>query len=227
MVDGGILENVTISRVLITTTSNALFIRLGQRSGPAAGTVKGVVISDLTADIPDRPRREMNKFSGPWRHRCQTLVPASITGLPGHPVQGVVLRNVTLVHGGAGGRPERPPADLAAIPEHADRYPECTMFGPLPAWGLYCRHVEGLALEGVSFRMAGRDDRPAVVCDDVGGLVLQDLAIEHAARTGSHVVLNDVTEARASGPTASLTTTGRIERRGTTSPVSIEAAAPR
>jgi hypothetical protein len=219
VVDGGVLENVRIARVSIKTTSNALFIRLGNRAGPAPGTIQGVVISNVTADIPDRPRQEMNKFSGAWRHRCQTMVPASITGLPDHPVRDIELRNWTLVHGGAAGKAEQPPADLARIPEHPERYPECTMFGPLPAWGLYCRHVDGLALEGVTFRMAGRDDRPALVCDDVRQLNLQDVAIDHGARKGSFVMLNDVIGAKVSGLTTKLAAAGRIEVRGETKDV--------
>jgi hypothetical protein len=216
MVDGGVLENVRIARVSIKTTSNALFIRLGHRAGPSPGTIKGVVISNVTADVPDRPRQEMTKFSGPWRHRCQTMVPASITGLPGHPVREIELRNWTLTYGGAAGKGEAPQADLARISEHPDRYPECTMFGPLPAWGLYARHAEGLTLDHVAFRVTGRDDRPALVFDDVRRMRLHDAAIEHCPRKGSFVVLKDVIGGHLSGSTTKLPAAGLIESRGET-----------
>lgn len=219
IVDGGVLENVRISRVTITTTSNALFIRLGHRGGAAPGTIKGVLISNVTASIPDRPRQEMTKFSGPWRHRCQTMVPASITGLPGHPVRDIELRNWTLTYGGAAGKGEKPPADLGRVPEHVDRYPECTMFGPLPAWGLYARHVEGLTFDHPIVRVKGRDDRPALVFDDVRRLKLHDVAIEHDQRTGSFVVLNDVIGGHVSGTATKLAAAGRIELRGETKDV--------
>jgi polygalacturonase len=222
MVDGGTIENVTISKVSITTTSNALFVRLGHRTGPAPGTLKGVVISDVTAEIPDRPRREMNKFSGPWRHRCQTMLPASITGLPGHPVREIVLRDWTLVYGGAGDNAAAIP-ELAAIPEAADCYPECTMFGPLPAWALFCRHVERLTLERVAFRLTGRDARPALACDDVRRLALSDVRIEHPGRTASPILLNDVVEATIRAPAGD----GLVEQRGETRDVTIDATVGR
>jgi hypothetical protein len=53
------------------------------------------------------------------------------------------------------------------VPELADVYPQNTMFGPLPASGLYARHVEGLLLADVDFRARTLDQRAAVVVDDV------------------------------------------------------------
>jgi hypothetical protein len=44
------------------------------------------------------------------------------------------------------------------------------MFGTLPAYGLFCRHVRNLNLRGVETAFEARDERPAVVCDDVDGL---------------------------------------------------------
>jgi carbamoyltransferase len=41
------------------------------------------------------------------------------------------------------------------------------MFGTLPAYGLYCRHVAGLTLDRVELRCEKPDLRPALVYDDV------------------------------------------------------------
>jgi hypothetical protein len=46
------------------------------------------------------------------------------------------------------------------------------MFGILPAYGLYARHVRGLSLHNVHFDLASPDLRPALVCDDVEDLDL-------------------------------------------------------
>ena len=41
------------------------------------------------------------------------------------------------------------------------------MFGDLPAYGLYCRHVVGLTVDGIDLSVAQPDARPAVVLDQV------------------------------------------------------------
>lgn len=195
IVDGGVMENVNISKVKITDTSNPLFIRLGKRNATgAAGKIRGITISDISAEIPDRPRKEMNKFPPNWRHRCVTLVTGSITGLPGSPVKDVTLRNVTITYGGIGPIPrdEHHRIDaLAKVPECEERYPEATMFGVLPAWGFYCRHVEGITFENVTLKVKGRDYRPALVCDDAKNIVMKGFNVLSAGREPV-IVLNNV-----------------------------------
>lgn len=194
-VDGGVMENVNISNVRITDTNNAIFIRLGHRNsnGPP-GKVHGITISDVTAEIPKRRREEMNKFPPYWRHQCTTLITASITGLPGHPVRGVTLRDINILYGGIGEKPNPDHHRITAlekVPECADIYPESKMFGTLPAWGIYCRHAEDITFENVTLAVKDKDYRPAIVCDDVRNLKLDGL---HVLSAGSEpvIVLKDV-----------------------------------
>jgi polygalacturonase len=53
------------------------------------------------------------------------------------------------------------------IPEMTREYPEPSMLGILPAYGMYARHVKGLKLSGVTLKYQVKDERPAVVLDDV------------------------------------------------------------
>lgn len=222
IVDGGVMENVNISKVRMTTTNNPLFIRLGHRNakGPV-GSIKGVTISDVTAEIPNRKKSEMNKFPDYWRHQCTTLITGSITGLPGHPVRGVTLRNITITYGGIGDSP-RPDhillENLTKVPECAQHYPESKMFGVLPAWGLYCRHADGLTFENVTLKVSGRDYRSAVVFDDVRNLKLNRFNVLSSGKE-SAMVLHDVQAAtilNSRGPTAKW-----IETRGNSKDVSV------
>jgi hypothetical protein len=195
IVDGGVMENVNISNVRMTTTNNPIFIRLGHRNskGPV-GAIKGVTISDVTAEIPNRRRDEMNKFPSYWRHLCTTLITGSITGLPGHPVRDVTLRNIAITYGGIGDKAQPDHLllkDLEIVPECAQNYPESKMFGVLPAWGLYCRHAEGLTFENVTLKVTGTDYRAAVVFDDVRNLKLDRFHILSVGRE-LPMVLNDV-----------------------------------
>jgi hypothetical protein len=52
------------------------------------------------------------------------------------------------------------------VPEQIAKYPEFSMFGELPAWALYVRHVEGLKLQNIRFCLRDTDFRPAFVFDD-------------------------------------------------------------
>jgi hypothetical protein len=95
---------------------------------------------------------------------------ATLAGLPGHAIKDVTLRDISLSYLG-GGQP------VAMPPELADAYPEPSMFGPTPAWGLWCRHVRGLTVEGLELVTAG-DGRAAIRLDDV-----EDAKVTKVARS--------------------------------------------
>jgi hypothetical protein len=180
---------------MIADTHNPIFIRLGHRNvdGPV-GSLHDVTLSDITAEIPNMPPEGMTKFPDGDPYRNPTLITASITGLPEHPVRDVTLKNITIVYGGIGETPgpkDHRLDDLAKVPECAKNYPESRMFGILPAWGFYCRHAEGLKFDNVILRVQGKDYRPALVCDDVRNIQLNGF---HVGSAGSEpvIVLNDV-----------------------------------
>jgi len=91
------------------------------------------------------------------------MTASSITGVPGHPVSEIRLRNVRVTARG-GAR-----AEVAGqiVPELEKSYPDAYMFKDLPAYGLYCRHVRGLTLDDIELNTDQPDARPAVVLDDV------------------------------------------------------------
>lgn len=196
-VDGGTLEEVRISGVTMTDTNNPLFIRLGHRDpSKPPGIVRGIKIQNVRAVIPNRPRSAMNKFPPYWRHQCTTLITGSITGLPGHPVRDVSLSDISLIYGGIGTKPgpgHHSIDRLEEIPECAGNYPESKMFGVLPAWGLYCRHVDGISLERLTLSTQRPDYRPALVFDDVSRLSMKSCNI--SSKTSPSLVLKDSPDA--------------------------------
>jgi polygalacturonase len=60
---------------------------------------------------------------------------------------------------------------MAAIQpaEGAERYPEPTMFGDLPATGIFARHAKNVELSNVEIATESADARPAFYFDDVDG----------------------------------------------------------
>jgi hypothetical protein len=173
-VDGGVLEDVRVSRVRARNTGNAIFLRIGQRNRDRpSGVLRDVVLSDIEVEIPSGKPDAGYEHEGPPPKLPGNVAPSSIVGLPDRPVENVLLRNITLTYAG-GGRRERAELSLdklGTVPEQRANYPEFTMFGELPAWGFYLRHASGVRIENVTLRLTGGDYRPALVADRVEGLV--------------------------------------------------------
>jgi hypothetical protein len=160
LVDGGQLERIAIANVTIHGVSVPLFLRLGDRARPfrkdmpppAIGSFRDVVINNIVA-------------TGVGRTGC------SITGQPGHPIENVQISNLTFTFEGGGAR-EWTAKDVPELPR---QYPECLMFGDLPAYGFYARHVSGLRFSNVRLRTARPDLRHAMALDDVAELAIDGL----------------------------------------------------
>jgi hypothetical protein len=119
-------------------------------------------------------------MEGPELGYAHNDFPVSIVGLPGHPVEDVTLENVDVNYMGADdiNVAEYRLDSLDRVPEREGDYPEFSMFGELPAWGLYVRHVDGLRLDGMTLRHQKVGFRPAVVFDDVRRLMIGKLVAD-------------------------------------------------
>ncbi len=185
IVDGGIMENVTITDVVAKNTGGAIFIRLGhRRKDVPPGTIRHILIKDVTVEVPKGKPDEGYDIAGPPAEDIypHNLLPAEVVGLPGHPVQDVILENINITYaGGADKKYAYVSLDsLGTVPEREGAYPEYSMFGELPSWGFYARHAEGLQLKNITLKYVENDFRPAVVMDDVNVLTVDGLNIPTA-----------------------------------------------
>ena len=80
---------------------------------------------------------------------------------------------------------------LDDVPESESEYPEFHMFGELPSWGFYVRHVKGLSMKDIHLKVLEHDFRPAFVFDDVENLEMEKIHIEPATKT-EQIILKDV-----------------------------------
>lgn len=154
-VDGGICQRVNVSNIVMRNVGVPIFIRLGNRANPlpghpkpGVGKMRDITVSNVRAE-------------GAARIGC------SVTGIPGHPVERVTLRDIRVRFSGGGTL-----ADAARATLERERvYPTGWMFGVLPAFGLYVRHADGIGLHNLDFQVDGEDARPAIVTDiGVSGL---------------------------------------------------------
>jgi polygalacturonase len=193
-VDGGTLEDVTIENVKATNTGNGIFIRLGHRRKDAPiGIVRNIKITNVKVKVPAGKPDKGYEMEGPALTYPHNVFPASITGLPDHPVENVTLENISITYEGGGSKQVAQFGldSLAKLPEHAGDYPEFSMFGELPCWGLYVRHAAGIQLKNIKLQYKKEDFRPAMVFDDVQQLQVQGLQIP-AAHSAPVIVLKDV-----------------------------------
>jgi polygalacturonase len=184
LVDGGCLSGVTISNVRIVGTRVPIFIRLGDRGRTvrpdmpkaATGTVENISISHVLA-------------TGVGSIGC------SITGLPGHMAKNIHLSDIHIQFAGGVATAD----SLWQVAEKPEEYPESTLFGTLPSYGLFCRHVQGLSLRGIRFDLAEPDARPALIADDVEDLFLDAAQVAVDSATSHACELRNVRQAFLSG----------------------------
>ena len=191
-VDGGALENVLIQNVEATNTGNAIFIRLAKRHTKKVGTLKDVTIRNVKVTVPfERPDYKYD-IRGPALPFFHNIFPSSITGIPGHPVENVTLENIEIKFPGRGnnGLANLPISGLDRVPEKIKAYPEFSMFGELPAWGFYVRHIKGLTMRNVKLTIDEPDYRPAFVFDDVRGLKLESVRVDGDEKAKSIILKN-------------------------------------
>jgi hypothetical protein len=112
----------------------------------------------------------------PYLHN---VFPSSITGIPGHYVENVTLENISILYEGDASKEINyfPLDSLEHITEALSSYPEFSMFGELPCWGLYVRHVKGLTLKNIKLGLVKPDFRAACIFDDVYKLKLDSFSV--------------------------------------------------
>lgn len=184
IVDGGLMDQVAISNITIEGVSVPIFVRLGNRARPfvdrgptpLVGIVRNVTISNLLA-------------TGASSIGC------SLTGLPEHPLEEISLRDIRLIFEGGGVAEDA----LREIPERAKDYPDSGMFGRLPAYGFYFRHVKGLSLTNVDVSWKSQEARPALVLEDVGSFRLEGFRGQASPAALPLVVLRDATDGMIGG----------------------------
>ncbi|MGD0773015.1 MAG: glycosyl hydrolase family 28-related protein [Candidatus Solibacter sp.] len=195
-VDGAHIEDIAISNITMREVSNApIFLRLGSRmrapEGTPVGSIRRVSISNVVAYDAD-PRYG-----------------SILSGIPGHDIEDVKLSDIRILYRGGVTLDQvaRQPADLVntfffratggvpprepyATPEREKEYPEPSMFGMLPAYGFFLRHVKGIELNNVEVGFLKEDGRPAFVLDTVKSVDFEHVKAQKAAGVPAFVLLH-------------------------------------
>ena len=172
-VDGALLEDVSISNITMRDVSNCpIFLRLGSRmrgpSRPPVGELRRVNISDIVV------------------YNAEPRYASIISGIPGHDIQDVRLNNIRIYYRGGGTKQQ---AALEPPEKEAD-YPEPTMFGEIPAYGFFVRHVNGLQMNNVRVGFLKDDARAPFVISDARVIDLRNVKADHGNGVSSFILKN-------------------------------------
>jgi len=164
-VDGSNVSNVIVRDLDIYRSHDPLFIRLANRSGNV-GSLTNVTIENMRA----------YKTNYADDNNAPTLTSPSmctITGIPYALVKNIHIKNCYIEMPGGFSKATHSPQ------EKVKEYPQCNMFGVVPAYGLYVRHSKDIILEQVSFGCYVRDIRPWLEVEDaqVKRVACQDLQV--------------------------------------------------
>jgi len=138
-VDGAHLRNIEISDITMTEVRTPMLFRLGSRLNVFR---KGQDTKQPTGTFNNVVIRNVKVKAA---DSAQLKPPSGIliTGVPGHYITNLTLENIEIDLLGTGS------------------------VGPIiPAYGVWARHVKGLKLINVTFRLANNDVRPVFICED-------------------------------------------------------------
>jgi len=161
IVDGGTMEDVTVSNLAMRDIGNsAIYVRLGERNREPHtpnGRIRRINISNVVASNVD-PR-----FS------------SIIEGSVDQPIEDLTLSNIRIAYRGGGTA-----QDAAIQPqENTHTYPEPESHGTMPAYGFFIRHVKNIELSDLHLGYLSTDLRPAFVLQDVIGADFRHVLAAH------------------------------------------------
>lgn len=198
--EGGEMENISFDNIVMKDVTGPFSLRLAgwlgwtkqREKSPPVGKLSNIRFNNIRANVIENARPE--DFEVPQMDG-EYLSCINITGLPGHCIENVFFSNINITFHGGGTREHA----QREIPELPDEYPEYHMFGTLPAYGLYARHVKGLSLSNVRFELEKPDQRPALVCDDVEDLEISSFTAQGDPDADCLIKLRNTTRAFVHG----------------------------
>ncbi len=172
-VDGGILEDISISNITMRDVMGApFFLRLGSRmrgpEGTPVGQLRRINISNVVA------------------YGANPDYASLLLGIPGYRIEDIKMDNITVrVKGGAS-------AEQAAlvVPEKENAYPDPQEFGKIPAYGFFVRHAKNVSLTNIELTLENEDGRPPFIFEDAEGISLTNVKASHGKGIPTFVLKN-------------------------------------
>jgi hypothetical protein len=186
IVDGGIMDGVNISNIVMEGTQCPIYVRLGNRARkykrnaapPPVGQMKNIQIANITA-------YNTGNYS------------SSVTGVPGARIENISFSNIHIVNNG-GVKNGEFIADYTKVKEDEKGYPQPTVWKNLPSFGFFIRHVKNISFSDITLGSHEPDPRRPVIAVDVDGLFVKNLQLDATVK-GPVFLFKDVTGYKTEG----------------------------
>jgi hypothetical protein len=159
---GADVDAVAFNRIELANVGAAFFVYLAQQATthpvgdvPKLGSMNDVTFTDITGWTTSWPN---SPHQG-------SLITGHVYNGTSYRITNLAFTNVEVAF--EGGRTTVPGNPREATP---GQYPESNMFGDLPAWAYYMRHVDGVTFNSCSSTLINSDVRQKLVTSDVSGL---------------------------------------------------------
>lgn len=178
IVDGGVMDGISVDNVIIDGTECPLYIRLGNRA------------RKHTKDAPEPPVGQMRNIqvSNVLAYGTGNFC-SSITGVPEARIENVYISNVRFFNRGGLSEGDYLP-DMDSVVEDEKGYPQPTIWGNLPSAALFIRHAGEVHVHNAVFGSEADDPRIPIMADDVDYLLLNHIRLHYPSTT--QVQLRDV-----------------------------------
>ncbi|HEY4281502.1 MAG TPA: glycosyl hydrolase family 28 protein [Chthoniobacterales bacterium] len=158
--NGANVSNINFSRLEFSNCGAAFFVFLGQQPGHPDGDVDKLGYID-NVHFTDILCSTDNSTSNKWGSNVTGQIYNNVT----YPITNLFFTNCNITFkGGDNSVPGNPPE------WDSNQYPEVSMWGDLPAYGYYMRHVNGVTFTNCVSRLNGSDSRPEKSTNDVSDL---------------------------------------------------------
>ena len=148
-VDGARIHNVRFRSIDFKNSGTAFFLLLGKRVGAAAiGSIDDI---------------HFEKIIGRTNLDWGSVISGTQIGTRIYSITNVQFEEVSISSAASDGHRQ----NYSAPPEYSGEYPDPRMWPPMPAYGIFIRHVKGLNRATTSFRSYKDEARPAVMMCDV------------------------------------------------------------
>ena len=161
MNEGAVMKNMIFSNLVMKNVPHPIFMTHCQQRACVDApeelspmkTMKGFIFENILAESDT----------------CGKNSVIIISGMPGNPIEDITFSNIRMTNNGGGTSEDAARRTLNEFtPEVLNGWwPEVSLIGTVPAYGIYARHVKGLIIKDVSLTTSGIDLRPAIVLDDV------------------------------------------------------------
>lgn len=177
-VDGGDLKNITFSNIVMNNVATPIFIYLGNRARPykagqyvkKVSAVQDIYFNNLT-------------ITG-------AKLPSGVVGLNYKQVKNISFSNISVR---CSETLKGQPIAVNAVPLKDFSYPMARMFGVnMPAYGFYCRNIDGIRFNNINIFSADGEKRPAIVFDRVKNIYLNSVNANCENKNSEMVYLRNV-----------------------------------